>query len=59
MQEGYTWWWLRPKRMTKKQIQEMVSNMKKTEIINHKAEKYHQEEEKQANDILKKLEENN
>ena len=43
--------------MTRKQIQEMLNNMKKTGIIHEKSKKYHEAEEKEADDILKKLDE--
>ncbi len=55
MQEWYHGWWWRPRRMTKKQIEEMIKNMKKTGIINEKSNKYHKKEEIEADDILKKL----
>lgn len=42
--------------MTKKQINEMIKNMKKTTIVNEKSKQYHQKEEIEAEDILKKLE---
>ena len=58
MQEWYHWWW-RPKNMTKKQIKEMILNMKKTKIVSKKSTNYHKMEEKEADDILKKLEEIN
>ena len=58
MQEWYHGWW-RPKKMTKKQIQEMVNNMKKTEIISKKSKDYHKKEELEAEDILKKLDGHN
>jgi hypothetical protein len=41
--------------MTRKQIKEMVNNMKKSSIIHEKSRKYHETEEKEADDILKKL----
>lgn len=59
MQEWYSWGWWRLKRMTKKEIQEMLNNMKKTWLINEKSKKYHEKEEIEADCILKKLEENN
>ena len=43
--------------MTKKQIQEMVKNMEKTDIIQEKSKKYHETEEIEADNILKKLNE--
>ena len=42
--------------MTRRQIQEMINNMKRTEIVNEKSKQYHKQEEKEADDILKKLE---
>ena len=45
--------------MTKKQINEMIHNMKKSEIINKKSEKYHEKEEVEAENVLKKLDKNN
>jgi hypothetical protein len=44
--------------MTKKQINEMINNMKKSEIINKKSKQYHEKEEIEAEDILKKLDSN-
>ena len=41
--------------MTKKQLQEMIHNMKKSEVISEKAKKYHKKEEIEAEEILKKL----
>lgn len=55
MQEWYHGWWWRPKKMTKKEMREMVNNMKKTNIIHEKSKKYHETEELEADDILKKL----
>ena len=43
--------------MTKKQMQEMINNMKKTDIIQGKSKKYHETEELEADNILKKLNE--
>ena len=43
--------------MTKKQIQEMVENMGKTGMIQEKSKKYHETEELEADNILKKLDE--
>lgn len=45
--------------MTRKQVQEMVNNMKKTEIISEKSKQYHEKEVIEAEDILKKLDKNN
>ena len=55
MQEWYYGWWWRPKRMTKKQIEEMVKNMKITGIINKKSNEYHKQEEKEADNLLEWL----
>lgn len=55
MQEWYHWWGWRQRRMTKKQLQEMIHNMKKSEVISEKAKKYHKKEEIEAEEILKKL----
>lgn len=41
--------------MTRKQINEMINNMKKTSIVNEKSKQYHKKEEAEAEDILKKL----
>jgi len=57
MQEWYYGSWSRPKRLTKKQTQEMIYNMQKSEIINEKSKKYHEKEEIEAENILKKLNE--
>lgn len=57
MQEWYSGWQYSPKRMTKKQIQEMVQNMKKSKIVTEKSDKYHKQEEGEAENILKKLNE--
>ena len=45
--------------MTKRQIQEMLNNMKKSDIINKKSNQYHEKEEQEAEEILRKLDENN
>jgi len=45
--------------MTKKQINEMVNNMKKSSVVNKKSEKYHEKEEVEAENILKKLDKDN
>lgn len=55
MQEWYYGWWHNPKRMTKRQIQEMVRNMQKSSIVNKKSKEYHKKEEIEADNILKKL----
>lgn len=54
MQESYHWWWS-SKRMSQKQIREMISNMKKSQIINQKSNEYHKKEQIDAEDILKQL----
>ena len=59
MQEWYYGWWWRPKKMTKKQIREMIYNMKKSDIINEKSNKYHKKDEIEAENILKKLDKDN
>lgn len=41
--------------MTKKQINEMVNNMKKTSIVSEKSKQYHKKEEIEADNILKNL----
>ena len=41
--------------MTKKQINEMINNMKKTSIISEKSKQYHKKEEIEADNILKNL----
>lgn len=55
MNEWYSWWYQRPKKMTKKQIQEMIKNMKKSEIIAEKSKQYHKNEETEADNILKEF----
>lgn len=45
--------------MTRKQIQEMIHNMKKSEVITEKSKKYHKKEEIEAEEILKKLDTTN
>jgi len=57
MQEWYYGWWWRPKRMTRKQMQEMIKNMQKSEVISNKSKIYHKKEELEAEDILKQLNE--
>jgi len=57
MQEWYHGWGWRPKKMTKKQIKDMINNMKKSDIIRKKSEEYHREEEKEAENIMKDLNE--
>ena len=58
MQEWYysTWW--KPRKMTKKQVNEMINNMRKSEIVSKKSKQYHDKEEIEAEDILKKLDNN-
>ena len=58
MHEWYYGWWGRPKKMTRKQINEMVNNMKKTSIVSERSKQYHKKEEIEADDILKKLDNN-
>jgi len=55
MWEWYHGWWWRPKRMTQRQIREMVNNMKKSKIVVNKSNQYHKKEEMEADDILKKI----
>ena len=55
MQEWYYGWWWKPQRMTKKQINEMIKNMKKTGIVSKKSNEYHKKEEKEADNLLKWL----
>ena len=55
MQEWYHGLWGKPKKITKKQINEMVDNMKKTNIINEKSKQFHKKEEVEAENILQKL----
>ena len=43
--------------MTRKQIQEMINNMKKTNVVHEKSKRYHEAEELEADNILKKLDE--
>ena len=59
MQEWYYGWWSRPKKMTKKQIKEMINNMKKSGIISEKSKQYHKKDEIEAENILKKLDKEN
>ena len=42
--------------MTRKQINEMINNMKKTNVISEKSIQYHKKEELEADAILEKLE---
>lgn len=53
--EWYHWWGWR-KRLTQKQVNEMINNMKKSSIVSKKSKDYHKKEEIEAEDILKKLE---
>lgn len=41
--------------MTRKQINEMINNMKKSGIVSEKSKQYHKKEEMEAEDILRKL----
>ena len=45
--------------MTKKQIKEMVENMKKSSVISEKSKQYHKKEEIEAEKILKDLDKEN
>ena len=58
MREWYNWSHYKPKKATKKQIQEMINNMKKTWIVSRKSKQYHEQQEREAEDILKDLEKN-
>ena len=55
MQEWYHGWWNSSRRMSQKQVREMINNMKKSSIINKKANQYHKKELEEAEDILKKI----
>ena len=55
MQEWYSGGHYSTRRMTKKQIQEMIQNMKKSKVVNEKSNQYHKKEEHEAEDILKRL----
>ena len=57
MQEWYSGGHYFPKRVSKKQIQEMVKNMKKSKVVSEKSNQYHKKEEGEAEDILKRLDE--
>ena len=52
MQEWYSGGQYSQKRMTRKQIQQMVQNMKKSKIISEKSNQYHKKEEDEAENIL-------
>ena len=58
MQEWYYGWW-KTRRITRKEINEMISNMKKSDIIIEKSKQYHKKEEVEAEDILSKLNKEN
>jgi len=58
MHEWYHSWWSRHRKMSKKQIQEMIKNMQKSNMIDKRSVQYHEQEEKEAENILKKLDEN-
>lgn len=55
MYEWYNWSSYKPRKATKKQIQEMINNMQKTWIISEKSKQYHEQEERDAENILKKF----
>ncbi len=55
MQEWYSGGHYPQKRMTKKQIKEMIKNMEKSKIITEKSNEYHKKDENDAENILKKL----
>ncbi len=54
MQEWYSGGHYPQKRMTKKQIKEMIKNMEKSKIITEKSNEYHKKDENDAENILKK-----
>ena len=56
--EWYHGWWGR-RRISQKQVNEMINNMKKSSIVCEKSKKYHKKEETEAEAILKKLETTN
>jgi len=45
----------RPKKLSQKEIQEMIKNMKKVDLIKKKWQEYTKQEEKEANKILQQL----
>lgn len=55
MQEWYSWGHYSQKRMTRRQVQQMVQNMKKSKIINEKSNQYHKKEEVEAENILNNI----
>lgn len=57
MQEWYSGGHYSSRRVTKKQIHEMVKNMKKSKVVSEKSNQYHKKEEVEAEDILKRLDE--
>ena len=56
MQEWYHGYWA-PMKISKNAINKMIKNMKKTKNITEKSDKYHKNEEKEADNILKQLQE--
>lgn len=57
MQEWYSGGHYSPKSVSKKQIQEMVKNMKKSKVVSERSRQFHKKEEIEAEDILKRLNE--
>jgi len=57
MQEWYHGWGY-SRKMTRKQIQEMLNNMRKSDLISKKSMQYHEKEEVEAEEIIKKLNQN-
>lgn len=55
MQEWYSGGHYSPRRVSKKQIQEMVKNMKKSKVVSEKSNQYHKQEESEAEEILREL----
>ncbi len=45
----------KPKRLTQRELQEMLKNMKKVDLIKKKWQEYTKQEEKEANKILQQL----
>ena len=45
--------------MSQRQIREMINNMKKSKVVNKRSNQYHKKEEMEADDILKKIDDDN
>ena len=45
--------------MSQKQIREMINNMKKSKVVNKRSNQYNKKEEMEADDILKKIDDDN